>query len=191
MLGRGALAAALLGASLIACGVSSTRPSPAPTPTPPESGVLQVAVGDQVESKPPNENVAALLSRALELAQGNGSDIGYPWIDPITGELVLSAVTSRGRDLINAANISVPHRIREVTHGAAELRQIQDDVTFLHSRGVPDSELIFATIPDHRDNRTLIVMRAVSPGLVDYLTTHYPADALAIQVDPSGGGGGF
>jgi hypothetical protein len=77
-----------------------------------------------------------------------------------------------------------------VAHGAAELRRIQDDVTFLHSRGVPNSELIYETIPDQRDNRALIVISALSPPLLDYLASHYPADALAVMVDPTGAGGG-
>ena len=62
-------------------------------------------------------------------------------------------------------------------------------MTFLHSRGVPDSELIYATIPDHRDNRALIVISAMSPSLLGYLAAHYPPDALAVQVDPAGAGG--
>ena len=79
----------------------------------------------------------------MELAEANGEDLGYPWVDPATDELVLSAVTPRGRELIEAAGISVPHRIRDVAHGAAELRRIQDDATFLNGQGVADAELIY------------------------------------------------
>jgi hypothetical protein len=89
-----------------------------------------------------------------------------------------------------AVGITVAHRTRDVPHGVAELRRIQDDATFLHSRGVPDSELIFSTSPDHRDNRALIVISATSASLLQYLAPHYPADALAVEVNPAGPGGG-
>ena len=104
----------------------------------------------------------------------------------MSGELVLSAVTPHGRELIEAAGITVPHRVRDVAHGATELRRIQDDVTFLGSRGVTDAELISMTLPDHRDNRALIVISAMSRPLLEYLAEQYPVDAIAVQVDPDG-----
>lgn len=154
------------------------------------TGILLVGVGEAVQARPPNEELAQALSDALVLAEANGVDVGYPYINPVSGELLVSAATRRGRELLEAANISVPHRIRNVTHGAAELRRIQDDVTFLGSRGVPDAELIFMTVPDHRDNRALIVISAMSRPLLEYLASHYPVDALAVQVDPTGGPAG-
>lgn len=148
-----------------------------------------VDVGEKVQSGPPSEEVGAAFSLAMALAESNGHDLGYPWIDPASGELVLSVVTQHGREIVDAAGITVPHRIRDVTHGAAELRSIQDDVTFLHSRGVAGSELIYATAPDQRDNRALIVISAANEALLAYLAATYPPDALAVMVDPSGAGG--
>jgi hypothetical protein len=198
-----ALACGLI-VSLVACngGVGSTVPpqptatgsalattGTAPTPKFDPTGILLVGVGEQVQARPPSEEFAVALSDAMQLAQANGSDLGYPWIDPSSGELVLSVVTPHGRELVAAASITVPHRTRDVSQGAAELRRIQDDVTFLHSRGVPHSELIYATGPDQRDNRVLIVISAMSPSLLGYLAAHYSPDALALQVDPAGAGG--
>jgi hypothetical protein len=171
--------------SIAAC----STPAPSPSSNIDASGILIVSAGEQVQAKPPNEDLAVAFSRATELADANGDDLGYPWIDPVTAELVLSVVTPHGRELVDAAGITVPHRTRDVSHGAAELRRIQDDVTFLHSRGVPDSELIYATSPGHRDNRALVVMSSTSPTLLEYLTAHYPPDALAVTVDPTGAGG--
>jgi hypothetical protein len=147
-----------------------------------------IGVGEQVQPMLPSEDLKQVFSDASQLAEANGSDVGYPSYDPATGELVLSAATARGRELLQEANINLPHRIRDVAHGAAELREIQDDVTFLHSRGVVDSALIYETLPDYRDNRALIVVSAMSQALLDYLTAHYPPDALAIRVDPTGHG---
>ena len=118
------------------------------------------------------------------LAEANGADLGYPWIDPATGELVLSVVTQRGRELVEEANITVPHRSRDVAHGAAELQRIQDEVIALDERGVMDAQLIATTLPDLRDNRALIVISAMSVPLLEYLAETYPVDAIAVQVDP-------
>src|SRR5258705_13046359 len=111
--------------SVVAC----TAPTPKLDPT----GILLVSAGEQVQATPASEDFAVAFSDAMQLAEANGDDIGYPWIDPSSGVLVLSAVTPRGRDLLQAASISVPHRIRDVAHGAGELRRIQDEVTFLRS----------------------------------------------------------
>jgi hypothetical protein len=151
---------------------------------------LLVGIDEPVQAMPPSEGFAAAFSDAMVLAEANGDDLGYPWIDPSSGELVLSAVTQRGRDLLAAAGITVPHRIRDVAHGATELRRIQDDVTFLRAQGVPGAELIFETVPDHRDNRALIVISAMSRPLLDYLAAHYAVDALAVEVNPAGPQGG-
>lgn len=201
---RKALTGALL-VSLVACnggagptvpaeptatGLALATTTAAPTPNVDRTGIVLVSAGEQLEGTPPGEDFAVALSDAMQLAEANGTDMGYPWIDPSSGELVLSAATPRGRDLIDAAGITVPHRTRDVSHGAAELRRIQDDVTFLHARGVSDSALIYATGPDERDNRALIVISAMSPSLLGYLAAHYPPDALALQVDPAGAGGG-
>jgi hypothetical protein len=152
------------------------------------TGILLVAVGEQTQAAPPTEELKVAFSEAFELAEANGADLGYPWFDASTGELVLSAVTPRGREIVEAAAITVPYRIRDVGHGATELRHIQDDVTFLRSRGQPDAQLIYATSPDHRDNRTLIVISAMSRPLLDALAQLYPPDTLAVRVNPAGTG---
>jgi hypothetical protein len=95
-------------------------------------------------------------------------------------------VTQRGRDILAATDISVPHRIRMVAHGTAELDRIQHEATFLRSQGVPGAELIYETLPDHRDNRTLLVIRARSDALLDALAARYPAGTLAVEVNPDG-----
>lgn len=175
-------AAAILAAALVAtCG--------GPGPTSPSNldptGILLVGVGERVQSGPPNQAVGQAFDVAMRMAEAKGADLGYPFIDPTSGVLVVSAVTQRGRQLLEAANFTVAYRIRDVSHGTTELRRIQDDVTFLGARGVSDANLIFMTAPDHRDNRALIVISSMSRGLLDYLAAHYPPDALAVQVDPA------
>jgi hypothetical protein len=177
-------------AALTACSAPTPTSAPEPTSSFDETGILLVDPEEQVQAGPVTEDMSDALVTALMLAESNGGDVGYPWIDPETGELVLSAATPRGRELIEAAGISVPHRIRDVAYGAAELERIQHDATTLRSQGVAGAELIFMTGPDHRDNRTLIVISEMSRPLLDHLAASYPVDAIAVQVDPDLMGGG-
>jgi hypothetical protein len=183
--GRRVVAVIWIALAVMACDGSEASPSANPDST----GILIVPVGEQVQGGPATEALKVAFSDALVLAEANGNDLGYPWIDS-SGVFFVSAVTPHGRDLIQAARIAVPYRVRDVTHGAGELRHILDDATFLGSRGVPGAELIYRTVPDHRDNRALIVIGSMSRPLLEYLAAHYPIDALAVQVDPSGGAAG-
>ena len=175
-----------LAIALAACTNPAPTLEPSPTSKVDATGILLVAVDEEVQAGPAPRRLANAFSDAMLLAEANGEDLGYPWIDPVSGELVLSVVTARGRELVEQAGIAVAHRIRDVAHGATELRRIQDDVTFLGARGVVDAQLIFMTLPDHRDNRALIVISAMSTPLLEYLAEHYPVDAIAVQVDPDG-----
>ena len=172
----------LLGFVLAAC----DSPAAVPSQNFDATGILLVGVGEEVQARPPNEAMGTAFSSALMFAEANGKDVGYPWIDPSTGELVLSAATPRGRDLLSAQQTATPHRIRDVAHGATELREIQDAATFLRSQGVPGADLIYMTGPDQRDNRALIVISAMSRPLLEALVARFPPDALAIQVAPLG-----
>src|SRR5215210_3794085 len=101
----------------IATGGRETSQSPAAemgeSPSPPPAaveirGVLLLSGEEGVQAAPRDEGQATAFSAAIELAEANGSDLGYPWIDPSNGDLVLSAVTPRGGALIAPA-VSVPH----------------------------------------------------------------------------------
>jgi hypothetical protein len=151
------------------------------------NGILLVALGEQVQAAPPCEEVALAFDHALRIAMAHPMDFGYPWIDPATYEVVFSPITAEGRALADDAGaaMTVPHRIREVEHTYAELEHIKDDVTFLRDRGVVDAELIFKVVPDERDNRTLVVISAMSQPLLNELADRYDPDAIAVQVDPN------
>ena len=171
----------LLRAFLIAIVIASCGQN---GPTGDPASIKLIDPGEQVQAVPPDEAMALAFSRALDFAAAHGDDVGYPWIDPVTGELVLSAVTPRGRDQLAAENIPVPHRIRDAAYGVAELVRIQHDVTTLRSQGIPGAELIYETLPDHRDNRTLIGISAPSPELLNALVERYDAGALAVRIAP-------
>jgi hypothetical protein len=180
----------LLAVAMVGCGgPPASRVSPSPATLDP-TGILLVAPREQVQGRPPNEAVAQAHSDAMVMAEANGLDLGYPWVDPVTGQLVLSAATPKGRQLIEAAGFAVPYRIRDVAHGFKTLEGIKNDATFLGAQGVDGAKLIFMSGQDQRDNRALIAVSEMSRPLLDYLAAHYPADAIAIQVDPTFGGGG-
>jgi hypothetical protein len=162
----------------------TAAPTPSASVGPP--GILFIEPGEKVQAAPPTEELKVVLSEMLVLAENHGDDLGYAWFDATTGEIVLSVVTPRRRELIDGAGITAPHRIRFVAHGAAVLRRIQDDATFLRAQGVPGAALIYSTVPDWRDNRALIVISATSQPLLDALIARYPADAFAVQVNPAG-----
>ena len=172
--------------ALAACASPAPTLAPSPSAHIDPTGILLVGVEEEVQIGPIPRRLANAFDDAMLLAETNGDDLGYPWIDPASGELVLSVVTPRGRDLVDAADITVPYRSRDVAHGIAELERIQDDVTSLGARGVADAQLITATLPDFRDNRALIVISAMSVPLLEYLAGHYPVDGIAVQVEPDG-----
>jgi hypothetical protein len=166
-----------------------------PSPTPPPSGstvdstgILLVPVGEQIQSPAACEEEQNLaFDVILRLAMAHSTDFGYPWVDPMTNELVFSVATEEGRSLADevGATLTFPYRIREVAHSYAELEQIRNDVTYLRDEGVVDAELIYAVMPDQRDNRTMIVISEMSRQLLEELARRFDPDAIAIQVDPN------
>ena len=177
----GAAALIAFAALVVAC-----ADSPPPSASVDALGVLFIQPGERVQTAPPTEAGKQLMSDLLILAQNNGADLGYPSYDETTGEIVVSVVTPHGGDLITAARINAPYRIRSVAHGAAVLQWILDQSIDLRAQGVPGAELIYETVPDDRDNRAMIVISAPSQPLLDALVARYPADALAVQVTPIG-----
>lgn len=153
------------------------------------NGILLIQVGEQVQAIPANEPQAMAFDGLIRLAMAHPIDLGYPWIDPGSGELVLSAATVAGRTLLEAtgATLEFPYRMRDVTYSHAELQQFQDDATRLVAAGVSDADLIYEIVPDQRDNKTMIVISEMSRPLLEALAERFPPDAIAIQVDPRGG----
>ena len=150
------------------------------------TGILIVGPDYQLQSGPKDEAVAMAFDRALRLAtETNRDDLGYPWIDPSTGALVVSAATASGRALLESTAFGVPTRIRDVAHSTTELLKIQDDATRLNAQGVTDALLIYMTGPDYRDNRAWITIGRFSRPLLDELARRFPPDAVVVVVDPA------
>lgn len=170
----------------------SSIPSPIPSTTVDATGILIIGLGEQVQAVPPNEPFALAFDGFMSFVTAHPEDLGYAWIDPESKEMVLSATTKKGRTLVEdrAAKMEFPYRIRTVEHSYAELQRIMNDATRLVAAGVPHAELIYMLYPDERDNRIVVVIRKWSRPLVDALADRFPADALAILVDPTRYGAG-
>ena len=171
----------LIVATLSIAGCLQSQPSAGqPQSSVDRPGILVINADEKVQPTPQNEEMAIAFSRATELAAANGRDLGYPWIDPASGELVVSAVTPGGRDLLLSAKITVPYRIREVAHGAAELEiefvqfGYADDDAAMTAHRVNQSNMVGpAGLISMEDGEALeLVQRATAPdsdgaGLVE------------------------
>jgi hypothetical protein len=148
------------------------------------AGVLILGEADEVQGRPATEELIRASQKAWYFAKAHRGQIGYPWVDPATDELVLSAATQNGLLLLEgeAAQLTVAFRIRWVTHSFADLQRIQEEVTHLRGDAVPGADLIWATYPDYRDNRTVIRISEMHEPLLVELARRFGADAIAIQV---------
>lgn len=143
-------------------------------------------VSEVRQARPTTEDQAQAWHDALQFAMANPDDVGYPWIDPATGTLELSAATEKGRIALDSAKgiIDVPNRVRDVRFSYGELETIKHDATTLVEAGVPDAELIYATAPDDKSNRVIITIRKLSEPLLKELAARYGTEAIGVRVDP-------
>ena len=172
---------------LAGCGILPALSSPAESQPSTYSGIIMLTPGERVQHGPANEEMAVAFDKAWRFAEQHANDTGYPWLDPATDELVLSAATDDGRELLEAEAIrlAVPSRIRQVTYSFAELQRIQNDASDLRLQGgVPGADLIYKTYPDHRDNRTVISIAEMNEALLNELASRFGGDALAVEVAP-------
>jgi hypothetical protein len=153
---------------------------------PAEHAGLMIIGDEQIQSRPSGEAQAQALSDAGDLYRAHPDAFGYPWIDPGTGELLISVTGDEGQALAGAHRwpAGVAWRIRPVDHSVAELETIQEAVTHLLSEGMPDADAIYQATPDHRDNRILISVTALSDALANALVARFGRDTIAVQITP-------
>lgn len=184
------LAAVLTAAALTVVGLQVVRPGggsgagATPTPTSGVSAIIILDPGEKVQPSGTGEEMGRVVQSAWEFAEAHPRDVGYPWFDPVTDEIVLSAATDEGQALLEAeaATLSVPYRFRQVEYSFDELMEIQHEATSLRKEGVPGADLIWASYPDYRDNRTVIRITHLNEELLAELAARYGGDAIAIEV---------
>jgi hypothetical protein len=164
----------------------------APAPGAVNTAGIPVVTG-VVQPRPRSEAEAQAVSDAQVFAEDHREDVGYPWLDPSTGTVELSAASKEGRVILDgeslalrAAGGSTPKiSVRDTNRSMADLMAISDDVTLLRQQGVPDAELIYMTAPDFEANRIVIRVGAPSTKLFAELARRYGTEAIAVWIDPS------
>jgi len=143
-------------------------------------------VDQVVQARPTTWDQSTAFDVAMNLAAVYPDDMGYPWIDPATGAIELSATTDLGREILSGSidEIQVPHSVRDVAYSYGQLEWIKDDVTTLTSSGVTDSDLIYESAPDHERGRIVLTVSKLSQPLLAELAKRYGTEAIAIRVDP-------
>lgn len=144
-----------------------------------------------VQSRPTSEAQAQALSDALVFAEANPDDVGYPWIDPKTGSLEVSAASARGVTILAAERgaLAVTTGVRQVDLPFGKLEAIKHEITTLNAAGMVDADLIYETAPDQQTNSIVVVVSSPSARLFDELATRYGTNAIEVMIDPSGPGG--
>jgi hypothetical protein len=165
----------------------------AATPTPRSLAAVQVdTAGIPLITKlehpePRDEAQAQAMSDALVFAMEHPDDVGYPWLDPDSGKIVLSAASKDGTGLLRDARAGVNEATaqREVSFSFGALEGIKHDATTLRAKGVKDADLIYMTGPDPRTNRVTIVVSAASTRLFKSLANLYGTTAIELMIDDS------
>ncbi len=136
-----------------------------------------------------NDQQAQAYSSAMDLAQRNPNDMGYPWLDTATNVLTFAPTTGRGESLAVAATTaattgSVSRSIQPAQASIARLSNIADLVTRLNAKGVAHADLIWKTSPDEEHNRTIITVSALNSDLMSTLATSFGTNLIAVRIDP-------
>lgn len=133
-----------------------------------------------------SESEAMAFDQALDFALANPDDLGYPWIDPAVGVLELAAVNDRGVRLAQDADFKVADdvatRVTETNASVAQLQAIAEQVTHLVEEGLADSELIYMTEPDQRDNLIVITTSKQSDALMKALADRFDPAMIGVRV---------
>jgi hypothetical protein len=154
------------------------------------SGLIVLGPADVTNLHPLNEGLAKALSDAQELAKKNPDLFGYPYADRVTGELVLTPVTSEAEALarqwtpLGAQALAVRRRTEVVDRSYARLEAIRRDAIGAGTAGLPDNDAIQATTQDDEHNRVLIIMNRLSDPLLFALAARYGTEAIEVRVDP-------
>lgn len=168
------------------------------------SGIAIVPRLDLREITPMPEPLAYASSAAWELAEQDPDAFGPPWTDRTAGQVILAVVEGRGEDLARSwiaagaprtgskptpplAAPEVPVRIRWVERSFAELRRIQDELTYPEPAGHRGESRIWAVAIDGQHDRVLLETDRLNDELLHAIANTYGTEAVAVRVDPSSG----
>jgi hypothetical protein len=141
-------------------------------------------VGPEVQQSTSTIEVEAqAISNALQLMMDHPDDFGYPWFEPSTRRLSLSAASDEASALAEAGLfLGVEHDLREARYSYAELQSVATEVIDLNQARRSDAwDLIWQIEPDHRNNRMILNVVEATIDLRSELATRF-GDAVAVRV---------
>ncbi len=142
---------------------------------------------EPMQLTPRDEAQAIAIGAALDFAMDHPEDVGYPWVDDSGTVLELSQASDRGLDLLEpfAAQLTTPHRVRQVEHSLGELERLGLEITSVRGSGVAGEELIYTTEPDWQNSRIIVTVSEVHDELFKVLAERFGTEALAVRVNPN------
>jgi hypothetical protein len=147
-------------------------------------GGVEIVGPEILQARPADEKEAIAFDDALQFAMDHPDAVGYPWIDPPTRSLQVSAVDGVVSYELGAfMQAHAAAVVRDVTHSYAELQAIADDITRLNSQDGAYSALIYRTEPDEKNNRIIVTIDKLDEALIAWLGSEYGSDAVAVRVD--------
>lgn len=141
----------------------------------PDETRVKIVPVDTGRPEPLPDATAKALYDAAKLAEENPHDLGHPWVDPASGEVVIPTVTEKGKGLAaRKGGVTVT----QVTRSAAALEKIKD-------AAIDETGDIRKTRVDAKDNRVVVTVTQSSDGLLRGLARRFGAESVVVEVDPA------
>lgn len=131
--------------------------------------------------EPLPENLARTLNRAEFLSATHPDDLSFPWVDRIRGELVITVVSTAGREQAASFQADIPVRVQKVRHSRRYLKHIMDSATGTRDRA---AVTVWSTFPDAANNRVILQVTSLPRPFLTQLARAYDPSALALVVAP-------
>lgn len=149
------------------------------------ANAIEVVGPELTQVHPADETQASIFSAALQLMMDHPHDFGYPWLDPITGTLEVSAATGEAPRLVRESLAPLlsdtPNSLRNVTHSYADLERISDGIVELSRPGASGAGLVWEIAPDHLHNRLIVSVTEMNGKLLEQFATRF-GTAVAVRV---------
>lgn len=179
---RARLAAAVLA---MVMGMSVAAPAVVAQDLPNHATGIELVGLEVSQARPKSDAQAAAFDAAFRLAMAHPEDLGYPWIDPTTDTLELSAATAAGREILSRRLPDpVPTRVRNTPRSWADLRRLETALISARNQ-LNHGALIWKLEPDERLNRIIVTISALDDDLLADLAAQFGPEAIAVRVDPA------
>jgi hypothetical protein len=137
--------------------------------------------------------VAAALERAKAAAAKNSDVLAPPFVDRVSGELVVPMVGSKGvaaaQRSVAGLGAGVRSRQVRVNRSVAKLESIKNEVLTLSASALPGARGAYASYVDAENNRVVVEAGAVGQPMLTSLRSRYGAGSVAVLYVKGASGG--